>query len=197
MSCSHFYWARYPLPEGLLRRYKTSVCCLSFLSPAILQSLLPQQGLLTLCCPCCAQRLPQRRCKLVMLCWSHWALAPCPSLQLAGTFGTTPICCVMGAWQKELPTVSISCHCKHISFSTPWKDRLHSTAQRIASQCLYCQPWLSSVHFLPQPIPSTRAPTSCSSSDLSCWVLFLDIFFFVILRVSVCLLFPRLSKLRL
>lgn len=73
--------------------------------------------------------------------------------------------------------------------------RLLSTAQRIASQCFYCQPWLSSAHFLPQPIRSTRVPTSCSSSDLSCWFLLLDLFIFVIFFWCVCLFaFPKAFK---
>lgn len=72
------------------------------------------------------------------------------------------------------------------------RERTDYIVQHSIAQCLYCQPWLSSVHFLPQPIPSTRVPTSCSSSDLSCCVLVLDFFF---LSFCVCLFaFPKAFK---
>lgn len=36
------------------------------------------------------------------------------------------------------------------------RERTDYIVQHSAAQCLYCQPWLSSVHFLPQPIPCSH-----------------------------------------
>lgn len=63
------------------------------------------------------------------------------------------------------------------------RERTDYIVQHSAAQCLYCQPWLSSVHFLPQPIPCSHFMFFLRPELLRFGFGF---FFFVILCVFVC-----------